>query len=53
MSAVFTIVCNTCEKRGPQIHRKPGGVEVIGDKGEPSGAFLIEHEWCDLRLVHE
>lgn len=51
MSTVFDAVCDTCEERGPQIQRKPAGTTLLL-KDEWS-AFLIEHEYHDLRLVHE
>lgn len=50
MSTVFDAVCASCGERGPQIQRKPGGTALIGDRW---GAFLIAHEYHDLRLVHE
>lgn len=50
MSSVFDAVCATCNERGPQVQRKPAGTALIGDQW---GEFLIDHEYHDLRLVHE
>ena len=66
MSTVFTIWCDTCEVAGPNIRRHHDGALLlqtdvprffpVGDKEQASldwGAFLIAHEWHDIRLMTE
>lgn len=66
MSTRFTIWCETCEVAGPHIRRHhsraifmqegsarffPMSVEEEAER--EWGSFLIEHEFCDLRLRYE
>ncbi|HSE46094.1 MAG TPA: hypothetical protein VLA89_12280 [Gemmatimonadales bacterium] len=66
MSTRFTIWCETHEVAGPHIRRHHQGAFLLGestarffpalDKEQASrdwGGFLIEHEFCDLRLRYE
>lgn len=66
MSTRFTIYCESCDEIGPHIRRHHSGALLqeedvprffgISDKDEASrdwGGFLIEHEFCDLRLRRE
>jgi hypothetical protein len=58
--------CETHEVDGPQLARTAGGMLFTGaaeDRGTPRAdgdaamahwaEFLIEHEYCELRLAHE
>lgn len=51
MSTVFTVRCETDNEDGPKLQRKAGGSGLL-DKAAWS-AFLIEHEYHELTLVHE
>lgn len=62
MSSVFTIRCEHCEVDGPKVRRSAGGTVLLDpvvstlDPPDPAptwSAFLIEHEYHELRLVHE
>lgn len=64
MSAEFRIYCMTHERRGPWIRRVhnhavlrtpglPATEESQSRARDELGEFLIRHEWCDLRLIHE
>lgn len=51
MSTVFRVWCTDDAVAGPQLHRKPGGSGLIDS--DAWGAFLIEHQYHQLVLVHE
>lgn len=51
MSSVFRVWCADEAMAGPQLHRKPGGTGLIYP--DAWAAFLIEHEYHELVLVHE
>jgi hypothetical protein len=51
VSSVFTVWCADDAVAGPQLHRKPGGTGLIYP--DAWSAFLIEHEYHKLVLVHE
>jgi hypothetical protein len=51
MSTVFRVWCADDAVAGPQLHRKPGGTGLIYP--DAWGAFLLEHEYHKLVLVHE
>lgn len=64
MSTYFRVRCDyPCEEDGPQIGRMAGGMTFADPQlnehknGIPAGdtlaAFLIQHEYCELKLVHE
>lgn len=67
MSTRFTIHCNTHDVYGPHIRRHHRGAFLLArdtprfflnevneqDASDDWGAFLIEHEFCDIRLRYE
>lgn len=66
MSTRFTIWCDTHEVAGPHIRRHHNTAIFMesdsarffpesnpGDAADDWGDFLIEHEFCDLRLRYE
>lgn len=67
MSTHFTIYCETDDVMGPQVRRGAGGVGLLTSTGEAYESalpeppdtqgswahFLIEHEFCELRLLRE
>lgn len=66
MSTSFTLYCETCEEAGPPIRRHHDKGVLLQQRSvrffpsyEPEqgaldwGSFLIEHEYHDLRLIHE
>jgi len=62
MSSVFTIYCLSCRADGPKLRRTVGGRGVLHAANMPAtaegkkrgkdelGAFLLDHEYCDMRL---
>lgn len=66
MSTRFTIWCESCGEAGPHIrrhHRRAMFMQQdsarffpisLDEKADLEwGGFLIEHEYCDLRLLYE
>ena len=66
MSTRFTLWCDTCEVPGPHV-RRHHRTAILMQEATPRffpvnkedaaadewGRFLIEHEYCDLRLRYE
>lgn len=61
MSTHFTVRCDIHDVSGPDIRRSAGATVFMpsGDSMDEDDAreewaeFLIEHEWCELRLKRE
>jgi hypothetical protein len=51
VSTVYNVRCETDGEDGPKLQRKPGGAGLLDS--DAWNAWLIDHEWHELVLVHE